>query len=115
MTLTFKSLLALWHVIVVAVILGGAAAGAQWILSRTVLGTVIDDALLSLAETEAAALLADPAAPLRIHEMAPGTAPPSFVRLDRPSGGSAARREPSARTRPRDGSAAGRPRCRPAG
>jgi two-component system OmpR family sensor kinase len=37
----------------------------------------------SLAETEAAALLADPAAPLRIHEMAPGTAPPSFVRLDK--------------------------------
>ena len=83
MTLTFKSRLALWHMVVVAVLLGVAAAGAQWILSRTVLGTVIDDALLSLAETEAAALLADPAAPLRIHEMAPGTAPPSFVRLDK--------------------------------
>ena len=76
MTLTFKGRLALWHMVVVAVLLGVAAAGAQWILSRTVLGTVIDDALLSLAEAEAAALLADPAAPLRIHEMAPGTASP---------------------------------------
>ena len=76
MTLTFKGRLALWHMVVVAVLLAVAAAGAQWILSRTVLGTVIDDALLSLAETEAAALLADPAVPLRIHEMAPGPPPP---------------------------------------
>jgi two-component system OmpR family sensor kinase len=68
---------------VVGLILAVAAAGAQWALSRTVLGTVIDDALLALAEAEAAALQADPAAPVRVHEMAPGTAPPSFVRLDK--------------------------------
>src|SRR5262249_54997058 len=83
MTLSFKTRLALWHMAVVALILGGAAAGAHWALSRAVLGTIIDDALLSLAESEAAALLADPTAAPRVHEMPPGTASPSFVRLDK--------------------------------
>jgi two-component system OmpR family sensor kinase len=84
MALTFKTRLALWHMAVVAVILAVAAAGAQWALSRAVLRTIIDDSILALAESEAAALLADPtAAPARIHEMAPGTAPPSFIRLDK--------------------------------
>ncbi len=83
MALTFKARLTLWHMVVVAVILAVAAAGAQWALARAVLRTIIDDAILALAEGEAAALLADPAAPVRIHEMPPGTAPPSFVRLDK--------------------------------
>ena len=83
MALTFKARLVLWHMAVVGLILAVAAAGAQWALSRAVLGTVIDDALLALAEAEAAALQTDPAAPVRIHEMAAGTAPPSFVRLDK--------------------------------
>lgn len=80
---SFKARLVLWHMAVVAVILAGAAAGAQWALSRAVLRTIIDDAILAVAETEAAALLADPTVPVRIHEMAAGTAPPSFVRLDK--------------------------------
>ena len=83
MALTFRARLVLWHMAVVGLILAVAAAGAQWVLSRAVLGTVIDDAVLALAEAEAAALQADPGAPVRIHEMAPGTAPPSFVRLDK--------------------------------
>jgi two-component system OmpR family sensor kinase len=83
MAVTFKTRLALGHMVVVAAILAAAAAGAHWALSRAVLGTVIDDAILALAETEAAALLADPTGPVRVQEMAPGTAPPSFVRLDK--------------------------------
>jgi two-component system OmpR family sensor kinase len=83
MGLTFKSRLALGHMAVVAVILAVAAAGAQWALSRAVLRTIIDDGILALAESEAAALLNDPTAPARIHEMPAGSAPPSFVRLDK--------------------------------
>jgi two-component system OmpR family sensor kinase len=80
---TFKTRLVLWHMAVAALILAVAAAAAQWALSRAVLRTIIDDAILALAESEAAALLAEPTGPIRIHEMAPGTAPPSFVRLDK--------------------------------
>jgi two-component system, OmpR family, sensor kinase len=47
-----------------------------------VLGQV-DQALLDLAKTEATATLADAKQPIRIHEMASGTAPPSFPRLDK--------------------------------
>jgi two-component system OmpR family sensor kinase len=83
MAVTFKTRLALWNMAVVAAILALAAAGAHWALSRAGLGTVIDDAILALAETEAAALLADPTAPVRVHEIPPGTAPLSFRRLDK--------------------------------
>jgi hypothetical protein len=54
---------------------------AHWALTRLVLGQV-DTALVSLAETEAAALQANPR-PIGVHEFAPGTGPPSFRRLDR--------------------------------
>jgi two-component system OmpR family sensor kinase len=79
----FKTRLWLGHVAVLAAMLGLAALGADWALRRVVLGQVIDDAILSLASTEAAALQADPAQPVRVHEVAPGTGPPSFVRLDK--------------------------------
>jgi len=71
------------HVVVLAVMLGLAAFGADWALRRVVLGRVIDDAILSLASTEAAALQGDPSQPVRVHEVAPGAGPPSFVRLDK--------------------------------
>src|SRR5260370_18388673 len=42
-----------------------------------------DHSLLERAETEAAAALANPSQPPRVHEMAPGAAAPSFPRLDK--------------------------------
>jgi two-component system OmpR family sensor kinase len=68
---------------VLAVMLALAAFGADWALRRVVLGQIIDDAVLSLASAEAAALQSDPAQVLRVHEVPPGAGPPSFVRLDK--------------------------------
>ncbi len=82
MALTFRARLAFWHMAVVAAILVAAAAGAQWALTRLVLGRIIDDAILALAETEGASLAADAPGSIRIHE-APGMTAPSFVRLDK--------------------------------
>jgi two-component system, OmpR family, sensor kinase len=81
--LSFKTRLWLGHVAVLAVMLALAAFGADWALRRAVLGSVIDDAILWLASTEAAALQANPASPVRVHDIAPGADPPSFVRLDK--------------------------------
>jgi len=81
--LSFKTRLWLGHVAVLAVMLALAALGADWALRRAVLGNVIDDAILWLASTEAAALQADPAKPVRVHDIAPGADQPSFVRLDK--------------------------------
>jgi two-component system OmpR family sensor kinase len=81
--LSFKTRLWLGHVAVLAVMLTLAAFGADWALRRVVLGRIIDDAILSLAATEAAALQADPRQPIRVHEVAPSGGPPSFVRLDK--------------------------------
>jgi two-component system OmpR family sensor kinase len=81
--LGFKTRLWLGQVAVLATMLALAAFGADWALRRVVLGEIIDDAILSLASTEAAALQADPTHPLRVHEIAPGAGPPSFVRLDK--------------------------------
>jgi two-component system OmpR family sensor kinase len=82
MALPFRARLAFWHMAVVAAILVAAAAGAQWALTRLVLGRIIDDAILALAETEGASLAADAPGSIRIHE-APGMTAPSFVRLDK--------------------------------
>ena len=82
-TLTFKTRLWLGHVAVLAAMLALAAFGADWALRRVVMGRVIDDAILWLASTEAAALQVDPAQPVRVHEMPPGAGPPSFTRLDK--------------------------------
>src|SRR5438132_14044082 len=60
-----------------------AAFGADWALRGVVLGHIVDDAILSLASTEAAALQADPGQSIRVHEIAPSAGPPSFVRLDK--------------------------------
>jgi two-component system OmpR family sensor kinase len=78
----FKTRLWLGHVAVLAVMLAAAAFGADWALRRVVLGQIIDDAILALADGEAAALQSDPAATIHVHEAAPG-GPPSFVRLDK--------------------------------
>ena len=79
---SFKTRLWLGQVVVLAALLALAAFGADWALRRVVLGEIIDDAILSLASTEAAALQGDPAHP-RVHEIAAGAGPPSFARLDK--------------------------------
>src|SRR3989441_4808833 len=70
------------HVVAVGLILAMASLGADWAFSHLVVGQV-DQALLDLAMTEANATMADLSHPLHIHEMFPGTAPPSFPRLDK--------------------------------
>jgi len=81
--LSFKARLTLWHLLAVTVILAATALAANWALSRAVLDQVVDGAVLALAEAEAAALTSNPQAPIRVHEMPPGTAAPSFARLDK--------------------------------
>src|SRR3989442_7590874 len=81
--LSFKTRLWLGQVAVLAVMLAVAAFGADWALRGVVLGHIVDDAILSLAWTEAAALQADPGPSIRVHEIAPSAGPPSFVRLDK--------------------------------
>ena len=80
--LSFRHRLSVWHTAAVACLLAVVAFAGHWALARLVLGQ-LDAALVALAETEASALEADPGHPRRIHEFAPGSAPPSFVRLDR--------------------------------
>ena len=82
MHLNLKARVLLWHVATVGFILAVAAMGADLVFSRMVLGQ-FDQALLDLAQTEAAAALAHPTRPPQINERAPGTAPPSFARLDK--------------------------------
>jgi two-component system OmpR family sensor kinase len=79
----FKTRLWLGHVTALAAMLGLAAFGADWALRRIVLGQIIDDAILSLASTEAASLQIDAPHSVRVHEVGPGGGPPSFVRLDK--------------------------------
>jgi two-component system, OmpR family, sensor kinase len=80
--LSFRKRLSLWHTAAVACFLAIAAFAGHWALARLVLGQ-LDAALVALAETEGSALESDPRHPVRVHEFAPGSAPPSFVRLDR--------------------------------
>lgn len=80
--LNLKGRVLLRHLFATGVILLVASWGADWGFSRIVLGQV-DEALIALAEAEASAASADPAAPVHIHEKAPGTAPPSMPRLDK--------------------------------
>jgi len=83
MTLSFKARLTLVYLVAVALILVGTALTANWALSRAVLSQIIDGAILALAEAEAAAIVENPHPPTHVHEMAPGTAAPSFARLDK--------------------------------
>lgn len=83
MALSFKARLTLWHLLAVVVILAGTALAANWALSRAVLDQMVDGAVLALAEAEAAALATTPPSAIRVHETPPGTAAPSFARLDK--------------------------------
>jgi len=80
--LSFRHRLSVWHTAAVACFLAVGAFAGHWALARLVLGQ-LDAALVALAETEASALESDLRRPPRVHEFAPGTAPPSFIRLDR--------------------------------
>jgi two-component system, OmpR family, sensor kinase len=82
MPLNLKGRVVLQHLVAVALVLGLAALGADWVFSRMVRGQ-FDQTLLDLADTEAAAALASPNGPIQVHEMPTGTAPPSFPRLDK--------------------------------
>jgi len=79
---SFRMRLTLLHFGVIVVVVAIAAVVGQWVLSNAVHGQ-LDAALLALAETEAATLTSERDRPIRVHEVAPGPAPPSFVRLDR--------------------------------
>ena len=78
----FRTRLTLLHFGVIVVVVAIAAAVGQWALSDAVHGQ-LDAALLALAETEAATLTSERDRQIRVHEVPPGPAPPSFVRLDR--------------------------------
>lgn len=80
--LSFRRRLLLAHLASIVVVLGIAASGGYWGLSRAVHGQ-LDAALLALAETESSMLAASTGQPVRVHEAGAGPAPPSFQRLDR--------------------------------
>jgi two-component system, OmpR family, sensor kinase len=80
--LSFRWRLALWHMAIVAAILAVTGVAADWALSRTVRG-MVDGELITLAETEAGLSRSEPERPITIHELAPGTARPPFIRLDK--------------------------------
>jgi two-component system OmpR family sensor kinase len=82
MHLTFKTRLALGHLVYVALILGLAAFVLSWAMARLVRSQV-DAEMLGLARLEVAAIEATPREPPRIHEAPPGAARPVFVRLDK--------------------------------
>ena len=80
--LSLRTRLALAHQAVIVVVLALVALAGFWSLSHAV-HDQLDAALLALAETEQAMLADSPERPVRIHEVAPGPAPPAFDRLDR--------------------------------
>jgi two-component system OmpR family sensor kinase len=80
--LSFRTRLTLVHLAAIVGVLAAAAFSAYWTLARLV-HAQLDAALLALAETEIGMLAQDGGGPITIHEMPPGPAPPSFVRLDR--------------------------------
>ena len=80
--LSFRSRLALAHAAAIVVVLALAALGGYWGLSKAVHGQ-LDAALFALAEAEIGMLVEDGGRPAAVHEAPHGTAPPSFVRLDR--------------------------------
>ena len=81
--LSFRRRLGLVHLTVILVVLAFAASAAYWGLSHAVRGQ-LDAALLALAETEAGMLVEEHGTQVRVHEVAAsGSAPLSFVRLDR--------------------------------
>lgn len=79
---SFRARLTLAHLAVIAVVLALTAVGGYWTLASAV-HDQLDAALLALAETELGTLADDGGQPVRVHEVPPGPAPPSFDRLDR--------------------------------
>lgn len=79
---SFRKRLLRVHLAVILAIVACTALAGYWGLSRAVRGQ-LDAALLALAETEMAMLPAAPRQPVQVHEVAPGQAPPSLMRLDR--------------------------------
>lgn len=82
MVLNFRIRLVLVHLLGIIVVLSCTAFGGYWTLYQAV-HDQLDAALLALGETEKAMLLQGTEQPVRIHEVQPGPAPPSLVRLDR--------------------------------
>ncbi|HKX43261.1 MAG TPA: HAMP domain-containing sensor histidine kinase [Burkholderiaceae bacterium] len=80
--LSLRTRLVLGHQAAIVVVLLLAAVGTYWTLVRSVHGQ-LDAALLALAETELGMLATGNGQPVRVHEVAPGPAPPAFERLDR--------------------------------
>ena len=80
--LSFRTRLALVHQAVIVVVLALTAFGGYVTLSQGV-HDQLDAALLALAENEAGMLATSVDGTVRIHEVPPGPAPPSFERLDR--------------------------------
>jgi hypothetical protein len=76
---SFRKRLLLVHLAVILAIVACTALAGYWGLSRAVHGQL----LLALGETEMAMLPAAPRQPVQVHEVAPGMAPPSLMRLDR--------------------------------
>ncbi len=77
-----KARLTLWHGASVAVILLGVTFAADRALSR-IIGAQVDDALLTLAETEAAEALDDPAEGIHLLDVQPDAAGLPSRRLDK--------------------------------
>jgi two-component system, OmpR family, sensor kinase len=78
----FKIRLTLWHGIAVALILASAAFLGDRALTRVVMGQV-DSALLTVAETEAASDLDDPAGRIHLHQVKPEAGDQSLRRFDK--------------------------------
>ena len=81
--LGFKIRLVGVYVALAGTVLALTVAGTHHLLSRAVLGQLIDDALVALAEAEAAELAAAPDEPVRVHELGPGVARLSVERLNK--------------------------------
>ena len=79
---SFRKRLLRVHLAVILAIVACTALAGYWGLSRAVHGQ-LDAALLALAETEMAMLPAAPRQPVSVHEVVPGLASPSLIRLDR--------------------------------
>jgi len=81
--LGFKIRLVGVYVALAGIVLALTVVGTHHLLSRAVLGQLIDDALVALAEAEAAELAAEPDEPIRVHELGPGVARLSVERLNK--------------------------------
>lgn len=82
MRVGFKTRLTIWHGAAIALILAGATFVGDRALTRMVM-TQVDSALLTVAETEAASGLDDPAERIHLHELKPEAGGPSLRRFDK--------------------------------